>query len=170
MQSRSVFVTEMSHCYAFLHNSKVHIGTTPYLCSLPKTHVCGISVDDFHICISLTSAVTACRSCLRGGTRWRAGQPNLRAGARALQHAWQLLAPHFSQTEAVGPPALLPRLMRSARVAPVFSPGWAPCLPPQARLLRIRWVVGNYWLSNCFAEQNSIIDTELAARLLPYKY
>ena len=158
MQSRSVFVTEMSHCYAFLHNSNVHIGTTPYLCSLPKTHICGISVDDFHsdhgptiICIMLTSAVTACRSCLRGGTRWRAGQPNLRAGARALQHAWELLAPHFSQTEAVGPPALLPPLMRGPRVAPVSSVGWARCLLPQARLLQIRWVVSTHWVSNYFA-------------------
>jgi len=60
--------------------------------------------------------------------------------------------------------------MRGPRVAPVFPPSWAPCLPPQARLLRIRWVVGTYWLSNYFVEQNSMIVTELAARLLPYRY
>jgi len=118
----------------------------------------------------LTSVVTACRSCLRGETRWRAGQSNLKAGARPLQHAWQFLATHFSQTAAVGPPALLPPQMRGPRVALMSLPGWASCLPPQATLLQIRWVAGNYWLNNYFPEQNSIIVTELAARLLPYKY
>ncbi len=68
------------------------------------------------------------------------------AGARALQHAWQLLAPQLSQTEAVGPPALPPPLM-SPKVAVVSSLGSATGLPPQARLLQIRWVVSNYWFN-----------------------
>ena len=152
-QMGSPLVTHLACVFSRRHTS---------VASLLMTSHHGSSI----ICIMLTSAVTACRSCLRGETRWRAGQPNLRAGARALQHAWQLLAAHFSQTKAVGPPALPPPLIRGPRAAPVSSLGSARCLAPQARLLQIRWVVSS-WVSNCSVEENFIIDTEPGCK---YKY
>ncbi len=53
-----------------------------------------------------------------------------------------------SQTEAVGPAALTPPLtphLMCPKLAPVFFLGSAACLPPQARLLHIRWVLSNCW-------------------------
>ena len=137
--------------------SKRHISVASLLMTSPSDH--GPSI----ICIVLKSAVTSCRSCLRGETRWRAGQPNLRAGARALQHAWQLLAPHFTQTQAAVPPALPPPCMRGPRVAPVSSLASARCLAPQARLLQIRWV-----LSDCWAQWPPCEPYRLLGLPLPY--
>ena len=52
------------------------------------------------------------------------------------------------QTEAVGPPALTtpltPPLTCPVHVL-LSSLGWAPCLPPQARLLHTRWVLSSCW-------------------------
>ena len=50
----------------------------------------------------------------------------------------------LSLTEAVGPAALTPPLM-CPMLAPVSFHGSAACLPPQARLLHIRWVLSNCW-------------------------
>ena len=53
-----------------------------------------------------------------------------------------------SQTQAEGPAALKPPLtphLICPKLAAVSFLGSAPCLPPQARLLQIRWVLSNCW-------------------------